>query len=224
MDDHWEKPFSTKNGSALVKSTVKGSVHRCVNISTGGIDELIHELSEIHNRVDQVIQKRSEQISVDTERVLSQIIADTQTEQQRLLSFAEQRHSIQDKLYQEELQSFVKQLDERKAKSLVELQEELKKCREEIFDDSQKKVRHVNEQAQRVKQEILVEEQSNAEAKIQEILMKIQRVSIDEKLQHVGSETLTETSVTTQADVGTKAPGQKCQFAPVLAPNGKTSK
>ena len=207
-----------------MKSILAGNVHRCVNIDTGEIDALIHNLSEVHNQVDQVIQKRNQQISDETELVLSQIITDTQTEQQRLLSFAEQRQAIQDELYREELQSFVKQLDERKATSLAELQEELKKCREEIFDDSQTKVRHVNEQAQRMKQEILFEEQGKAEAKIQDILTKIQHASIDENLQHVGSESIIETLVTSQADVGTKAPGQSCKLTSVLKLSGKTSK
>ena len=224
MDENWKKEFSTTNGSARVQSILEGNVHRCVNISTGEIDALIHKLSEIHNLVDQAIKERSRQISDETERVLSQIITDTQIEQQRLLSFAEQRQVIEDKLYREELQSFVKQLDERKARALAELQEELKKCREEIFEDSQTKVRRVNEQAQRVKQAILFEEQDKAEVQIQSILTQIQRASIDENLQHVGSESFSETLVTSQADVGTKAPGQNCKFTPVLTLNKKTSK
>ena len=215
MDERWKKEFSSSDGSARVTSTLEGHLHGCINISTEKIDGLIADLGQLHHQVDQTIKDRTKQIADETDLVLSQIINDTQREQQRLLDFAKDKQSKEEKVYQDELQLFIKRLDERKAKSLAAFQRELQKHREEIFEQSQTKVRLVNEQANAVKQQILFEEQQKAEVKIQSILSQIQRASIDENLQHLGSEIFTENHLTRKSTVGSKAPGQHCQFTTI---------
>jgi hypothetical protein len=66
----------------------------------------------------------------------------------------------------------------------------------------------VNEQANLTKAKILKEEQHQATEKIDSIIAQIQQISNNEKLQHLGSEVITKTNITTNSNVGTKPPGQ----------------
>src|SRR5205085_8259769 len=77
---------------------------------------------------------------------------------------------------------------------------------------SQLKIITVNEQANITKAKILQEEQQQANEKIDSIISQIQQISTDGKLQYLGSELITKTNIITNTNVGTKAPGQGCQF------------
>jgi hypothetical protein len=213
MNTKWTKKSSIDLASTHVESTLNTQTHSCINLSTSEkIDDAIKNLNRIHTQLDESIKRRTQQISAETESVLSHVMNETQLEQQRLLSYAKEQQTIQDEHYRELLQQYISQLDERKARELTQLQEELQQSREQIMQVSQSKIMAVNEQANIIKSKIVKEEQQQASMKIDAISIQLQNFSTDETFQQLGSEIMTTTSVTTNANVGTKIAGQNCSF------------
>ncbi|CAF3451925.1 unnamed protein product [Rotaria sp. Silwood1] len=221
IDYHQKESFNNKGikktsaifGSAHVESTVDTETHSCINVSSSEkVDELMITLNQVHTQLDDKIKQRTEKISNETELLLSHVRNETQQEQQRLLEYAKQQEIQQDENYQKLLQEYISKLDEIKAKELTDLQKQLQISREQIIEKSQFKIVKVNEQANIVKAKIVQEEQYYAAEKIDSIMSQIYKISTDEKLQHLGSEIVTKTKVTTEAKFGTKAPGQECTF------------
>jgi uncharacterized protein YoaH (UPF0181 family) len=199
--------------SAHVESTIDTQTNSSIHLSSSGkIDELIKNLNDIHTKLDEIIKQRTELISNETESVLSHILQETQQKQQRLLNYAKQQQIKQDENYQKLLQEYISQLDQMKAQELSELQKELQIYRDQILEESQLKIMTVNEQANNMKAKILKDEQQKATEKIDSIMAQIQKMSTDDKLQHLGSEIITRTNVLTNANVGTKAPVQHSTF------------
>jgi hypothetical protein len=213
MNSKWTKTSSINLDSTHVESTLNTQTHSCINLSTSEkIDELVKNLNRIHTQLDDSIKRRTQQISAETESVLAHIINETQEEQQRLLSYAREQQTKQDERYRELLQNYISQLDEMKVKYFTELQNELQESREQIIQTSQVKIMKVNEQANIIKSKIVKEEQQQASTKIDAINAQLQSLSTDETFQQLGSEITTETNVTTNTNMGTKAPGQSCTF------------
>ncbi len=213
MNTKWNNKSSTNFDSAQVESSVDTQTHSCINLSSSEkIDELINSLNRIHAKLDDIIKNRTGQISTETESVLSHILNETQRKQQRLLNYAKEQQSKQDENYRKALQEYISHLDEIKAKDLSDLQNQLQIYREQILGESQLKIMTVNEQANIAKAKILRDEQQQAEEKINSIINQIQQITTDEKLQHLESELITKTNIITNANVGTKPPGQSCSF------------
>jgi hypothetical protein len=118
----------------------------------------------------------------------------------------------QDDHYRKLLQEYITQLDQIKGKDLSDLQNQLQIYRDQILEESQEKIRTVNQQANSIKAKILYDEQRQAGDKIDLIIDQLQQISHDDKLQHLGSESITKTYITTNANFGSKAPGQNCSF------------
>ena len=191
------------------------------------MDELIKNLNDIHTKLDEIIKQRTELISNETESVLTHILQETQQKQQRLLNYAKQQQSKQDENYQKLLQEYISHLDQKKAEELSQLQKELQFYRDQILEESQLKIMTVNEQANNMKAKILKDEQQKATEKIDSVMAQIQKMSTDDKLQHLGSEIITKTNVLTNANVGTKAPGQHYTFESepnISTPNENSAK
>lgn len=213
MNTKWSKTSSTNLDSTRVESMLNTQTHSCINLSTSEkIDDLIKNLNRIHTQLDDSIKRRTQQISTETESILAHIINETQQEQQRLLYYAKEQQTKQDEHYRDLLQKYISQLDEIRAKELIQLQEELQNGREQIMKVSQMKIMTVNEQANMIKSKIVKEEQQQASMKIDAVNVQLQSLSTDETFQQLGSEIITKTNVITNANVGTKAVGQSCSF------------
>jgi len=196
-----------------VESTFNTQTHSCINLSTSEkIEDLIKSLNHIHTQLDDTIKLRTQQISAETESVLAHIINETQQEQKRLLVYAKEQQTKKDERYREQLQKYISQLDEMKAKELTELQEELQHSREEIMQVSQIKIMTVNEQANIMKSKIVKDQQQLASMEMDAVNLQLQELITDDTYQQLGSEIMTKTNVITNANVGTKAAGQSCSF------------
>jgi len=194
--------------------------------SSEKIDELIKNLNDIHAKLDEIIKQRTEQISNETESVLLHIRNETHQKQQRLLNYAKQKQQKQDENYQKSLQEYIHHLDQIKAQELSQLQNQLQLYRDQILEESQLKIMTVNEQANHIKAQILKDEQQKATEKIDSIMEQIQKISSDDKLQHLGSEILTKTHIITNANFGSKPPGLTSipdDQQPYRQPSGKPS-
>jgi hypothetical protein len=224
LNNKWSKKNSTTFESARIESTLDTQTHACINLSSSDhIDELIKNLNRIHTELDEITKRRTEQISTETEFLLSHILFETQQKQQSLLQYAKKRQIQEDERYGQLLEEYISQLDESKAKDLSQIHKELQTYRERIMEESQLKIVRVNEQANSVKTKISREEQQQAAEKIDSIIDQLQKISADEKHQHLGSEILTKTNVTTNANVGTKASGQSCNFEQEIVTDNNTT-
>ncbi|UJR24882.1 hypothetical protein I4U23_006250 [Adineta vaga] len=205
MNTTWSKTNSTNYDSTRIESLVNTQTHSSINLSTSEkIDELIGNLNRIHTQQDDIIKRRTQQISSETESVLTHIINETQQEQQRLLSYAKEQQTKQDEHYRQLLQTYVSQLDEIKARELSQLQDELQDYREQIMRDSQMKIMSVNEQANVIKSKIVKEEQQEASMKIDTINEQLQNLITDSTFQQLDSEIISKTNIIINANVGAK--------------------
>ncbi|UJR23907.1 hypothetical protein I4U23_026879 [Adineta vaga] len=192
--------------SARVESTIDSETHSSINLSSSDkITELISNLNQIHNQLDDITKRRTSRISTETENVLFHILNETQEKQQRLLTYAKERQSEQNEIYQNLLQNYITQLDEMKAKELADLQKQLENYREEILEESHLKIMTVNDQANVIKTKILHEEQQQASTRMGSLVSQIQKLSTEDKVHQLGSEIKTATNIITNATVGTKS-------------------
>ena len=204
---------TAQSDSARVESTIDTETHSCVNFSSSKkIDELIAMLNNIHTELDQIIKHRTGQISNETETILLHIQNETQMKQQRLLTYAKDQQSKNDERYRKLLEEYLEELDRIKAQDLAELQKQLEAHREGIFEESQLKILTVNDQANSAKAKILQNEQDKATRKIDSTMTQLNQLFADEKVQHLGNESITRTQIISHANVGTKAAGQHCTF------------
>jgi hypothetical protein len=213
IDTQWTSKSSFTLDSAHVESNVTGQTRSRIDLSTSErIDGLIKNLNDIHTQLDEIIRRRTQQISLETESVLAHIINETHDEQQRLLTYAKERQRQQDEQYREQLQLFIAQLDETKAKDIGKLQDELQECRERILQVSHVKIKAANEQASKAKTRIVKEEQEQASIQIENINAQLHSLTTDGTFQQFGSESTCKTSFTTNAHVGNRTAEHKCSL------------
>ena len=197
-----------KLDSSHIESVFNTQTDSSINLSTSEkIDDLIQKINDVHTALDETIQHRTQQISIDTESVLAHIINETHEEQQRLLLYAKERQTKQDESYREEIHAFMTQLDEKKLKELSHLQSELQASREHILQASQSKIMSVNEQANMAKSKIVKEEQQKASVKINSIHTQLQNLTTDKTFQQLDSEISTKSNVTATINIGSKSVG-----------------
>lgn len=205
LNKKWNRKSAVIFDSAHIESTVDSETQSSIHLSSSyQITDLITNLNQIHNQLDDITKRRASRISNETECVLIHILNETKEKQQRLLTYAKERQSEQDEIYQKLLQDYIARLDERKAKELADLQKQLQSYRDEILEESQLKMRTVNEQANTLKSKILHDEQQQISVKIDSLIAQIQKASIDDTTQPFGSEIQTATNIITNATVGTK--------------------
>ena len=165
------------------------------------------KLNDVHIRLDDIVKRRLDIISKETEAIGQQITGDTHDMQQRLLSFSKARQMRQDELYREWLQMYVAVLDDWKSLQLSKLQQELSTYQKRILAESQRQILSTNTEANQLKAQILREEQDKASHDVNEIITQIESLSSHQTLQQLGSEAMTNINLTIQSNVGTKAPG-----------------
>ena len=167
------------------------------------------KLNCVHIRLDDIVKRRLDVISKETEVISQQITADSHDMQQSLLSFSKARQMRQDELYREWLQMYVAVLDDWKSLQLAKLQEELCTYQKRILTESQRQILSTNVEANKLKAQILREEQEKASHEVNEIITQIESLSSHQTLQHLGSEAMTKINLTIQSNVGTRAPDEQ---------------
>ncbi len=196
------KHSSTCN-TALVESTLTSQVQSTHNLSKSEkIDSFIFNLKQTHIDFDEIVKRRIQQITTETESILTQILEETQQSQQQLLKHAKEQQLLEDEKYRKAVEEFIAQLDEKRAKQLAFIQGQLQEQRLIIFNESQLKFRAVSEQANSIKNQIMIEEERKASEKIDSIVTEMNSISRESTIQHLGAEIKTNINLILHETVG----------------------
>ncbi|CAF3481674.1 unnamed protein product [Rotaria sp. Silwood1] len=200
---HLVTKHSSQYESAEVQSKLTSQFESIHNLTTSErLDTLMTNLKQTHIDFDQIVQRRIQQITTQTESILSQIVQETQKSQQGLLIQAKEQQILEEEQYRFLLAEFLAKLDEKRAQHLAIIQEQLKEQRLQIFNESQIKIRAVNEQANLIKNQIRSDEERKASEKIDSIVNEINAVSTNSNIQHLGAQIKTQINITLYDKVG----------------------
>jgi hypothetical protein len=192
------KVHSVQADNVHVKSVVQTETQSKVSLENAKkITDLMARLSSTHVQVDEYSRKRTEQISEAVSDSIKKVVAETQSQQQQLLSDANSRTSEIENDFKRKLQEHVAKLDSEKAAVLAKLEKELNVRQELILESARKRIDDINEEANRLKLGVLKEAQAESKDKITKITEKVTALGQEDASRRVQS--TTKTVITTKA-------------------------
>jgi len=135
-----------------VSSTIShdGINTAALNIGSDKLNQLMDRLSTTHAQLDQYTQRRTQQISVETQNIINKILEETKEKQRELLLEAQQRSQLFQEEYQNDLQIKVNQLNEEKAQQLADLEKNLNSQQEFILINARQQIDSLQRDANQV--------------------------------------------------------------------------
>ncbi|CAF2419459.1 unnamed protein product [Rotaria sp. Silwood2] len=150
-----------------VNSIISSEAQAHVTINNKvNIDNLISQLSTTHAQIDQYSRARSNEINEQVKKSITDVLANTQHQQEQLLLTANQRHLIIENEYKLQLQKAVEALDAVKAKTLADLERDLQARQQLIMSEAKQQIDAINNQANTDKLNSLVEAEELAKQNI----------------------------------------------------------
>ena len=202
--------------SAHVQTQLTTRSHACFDLSASSkIDVMMRMFKENYISLDGRVKDRLDIVSKDADVMLGRILDDTKAEQKRLLEHDRARQKDQEELYHKWLQMYVVELNKWRSQELSTLQDELRVYQKQIDGRSRDLINTLSNEANRFKVQILNEEQNRLTKKTQSLTDRIHRITDEQGLQCLGSESKTELNLRIQANVGLKTPGHGCVNDPV---------
>lgn len=111
-----------------------------LNIGSEKLDQLLARLSTTHAQLDYYTQRRTQQISIETQNIIEKILQETKEKQRELLVEAQIRAQQLQQQYQEDLQIKVNLLNEDKAQQLADLEKCLNIQQENILINARQQI------------------------------------------------------------------------------------
>jgi len=161
------------------------------------ITDLMSRLGSTHLQVDEYSRKRTEEISDAVSESIKKVVAETQLQQQQLLSDANLRTSDIENDFKRKLQEHVAKLDTDKAALLAQLEKELNVRQELILESARKRIDELNEEANRLKLGVLREAQAQSNAQVTKITEQVAVLGQEDATRRLQS--TTTTVITTKA-------------------------
>ncbi|CAF3595561.1 unnamed protein product, partial [Rotaria sp. Silwood2] len=172
-------PDSTSNSSIVhtaisddvhVQSVVSSETNSNVNIKNSKkIVDLMNKLGTTHNQIDEYSKKRTAEISDAVSSAIEKVVADTATQQQKLLSDAKERSNAIENEYKQRLQERLAQLDAEKAILLAELERSLNERQETILNKARQDIDLIQNTANEKKMAVFKEAQARANQQVDQI-------------------------------------------------------
>jgi DNA anti-recombination protein RmuC len=111
-----------------------------LNVGSDKLDQLMDRLSTTHEQLDQYTQRRTQQISIETQNIIRRILEETKEKQRELLLEVQTRSQQFQEEYQNGLQMKVNQLNEEKAQQLANLEQNLNIQQENILTTARQQI------------------------------------------------------------------------------------
>jgi hypothetical protein len=121
-----------------------------LNVGADKLSALMDRLSTTHAQLDNYTQKRTHQISVETQSIINKILEETKEKQRELLVEAQVKSQEFQEEYQNDLQVKVNQLNEEKAQQLADLEKNLNNQQEFILTNARQNIDLLQKQANEV--------------------------------------------------------------------------
>ncbi|CAF1311186.1 unnamed protein product [Rotaria sordida] len=189
----------TTKENVEVSSSINHDARDTVQISDYSIQfsQLMDRLSKTHSQIDQYTQTRTNQISVETEKIIKKILEETEQKQKELLLEAQMKSQLYQEQYQNNLQMKVNQLNEEKAQELADLEQNLNQQQELILTNARNKVDLLQTEANQRKMNILQQGQQITNSQLEEITGEL--VEIGRQDSEIRLASTTTTIIATEA-------------------------
>ena len=122
-----------------------------LNVGSDKLNELMDRLSTTHAQLDTYTQRRTQQISIETQNIINKILEETKLKQRELLLEAHNRSQQFQEEYQNDLQTRVNQLNEEKARHLADLEKNLNDQQENILISARQRIDALQTEANQVR-------------------------------------------------------------------------
>ncbi|CAF0721825.1 unnamed protein product [Rotaria sordida] len=189
---------STQTENVHVQSVIQSETQSKVSIANNKkVADLMARLGTTYLQVDKYSRKRTEEINEAVAESIKKVVADTQLQQQQLLTDANLRtNGIEDE-FRLRLQEYVAKLDNEKATVLVQLERDLDVRQEAILESARKRIDDLNSEANRLKMNVLKECQAQSSAQITKITEQVAVLEHEDASRRLAS--TTTTTITTKA-------------------------
>jgi len=155
------------------------------------------KLGTTHNQIDEYSKKRTAEISEAVSSAIDKVVADTASQQQQLLSDANQRSAAIDTEYKQRLQERVVQLDSEKAVLLAELERSLNERQEAILLKARQDIDLLQNAANQQKMAVFKEAQAKANQQVDQITEQVAGLAAEDAQRRLQS--TTQTVITTKS-------------------------
>jgi hypothetical protein len=137
------------NENVQVSSAIYHDTTNTVGLNLGldKLNQLMDRLSTTHQQLDQYSQRRTYQISVETQNIINKILEETKEKQRQLLLEAQIRSQQFQEEYQNDLQMKINQLNEDKAQQLANLEANLNTQQEYILTNAKQQIDSLQREA-----------------------------------------------------------------------------
>jgi hypothetical protein len=182
-----------------VKSVISSATQAHSTLNTKlNINDLLSQLSTTHSQVDQYSRARTAEINEQAQKLITDVLTNTQRQQEELLLDANRRHLVIDNEYQIQLQRAVEALDAVKAKTLADLERDLQAKQQLIMGEAKRQIDTINDQANAAKLHALVEAQEQAKHEISNLADQVGIIG-QQETQHLLQSTTT-TTITSKSE------------------------
>jgi hypothetical protein len=161
------------------------------------ITDLMNKLGTTHHQVDEYSKKRTAEISDAVSSAIDKVVADTATQQQKLLSDANERSAAIEIEYKHRLQERVAQLDADKAVLLAELERSLNDRQEAILLKARQDIDLVQNAANQEKLAVFKQAQARANQQVDQITEQVAELAAEDAQRRLQS--TTQTIITTKS-------------------------
>jgi hypothetical protein len=181
-----------------VKSTVSTETNTTVSMQNSKkIADLMNKLGTTHNQIDEYSKKRNAEISEAVGNAIDKVVSDTASQQQKLLSDANERSAAIELEYKQRLQERISQLDNEKAILLAELERTLNERQEAILLKARQDIDIVQNAANQEKLAVFKEAQAKAHQQVDQITEKVAELAAEDAQRRLQS--TTQTVITTKS-------------------------
>lgn len=122
-----------------------------LNIGSDKLNDLMDRLSTTHAQLDNYTQRRTQQISIETQNIIKKILEETKEKQRDLLNEAQMKSQLIQEQYQNDLQIKINQLNEEKALQLADLEKNLNIQQESILNNARQNIDELQRDANQVR-------------------------------------------------------------------------
>ncbi|CAF5131224.1 unnamed protein product, partial [Rotaria sp. Silwood1] len=150
-----------------------------------------------HSQIDEYSKKRTAEISEAVSSAIEKVVADTATQQQKLLSDAKERANAIEDEYKQRLQERLAQLDADKAILLAELERSLNERQETILGKARQDIDLIQNAANEKKMAVFKEAQVRANQQVDQITEKVAELVAEDAQRRLQS--TTQTIITTKS-------------------------
>lgn len=150
-----------------------------------------HKKGTTHQQVDEYSKKRTAEISEAVASAIEKVVSETATQQQKLLSDANERSAAIEIEYKQRLQERVAQLDADKAVLLAELERTLNERQEAILLKARENIDAVQNAANQEKLAVFKEAQAKANQQVDQITEQVAGLAAEDAQRRLQSTTQT---------------------------------